>query len=198
MQGEKNKNVFNMLPVLNESFAKEIRLGNCPLPHHYSTLSGKFPNVTFPMLGELNSGDIVGFDFFDEVTVITNLSLYGNELVSLDRRVFNNLRSLEKIDLSFNDFTELPSNIFANNSNLKHFMSEYNLNEFKPTRGLLANKKKLQVVSFAYSKIERIPTGVFHNSPNILEINLAHNKLEGLMRWDANIHQHFQKLLVHF
>lgn len=183
---ETDARIFNQLPFLSQNVATEIftlDLINCPLPEHYSVLGAFIPSNSifrFSVFGmykhEINS------NFFDVDMNITILELMESDVESLHHDVFSKFEHLETVRFGSNKFTELPSNLFQSNHNLRSFSLDLNKIVLKLSDGFLANKIKLKYVSFYATKMERLPIKIFANSTNISQIDLKQTNLQTIDR----------------
>ena len=84
---------------------------------------------------------------FDNLHSLENLDLSANDLTELPEGVFDNLHSLENLDLSANDLTELPEGVFDNLHNLENlYLWHNNLRELPD--GILQNLSNLERADF--------------------------------------------------
>lgn len=176
-----DERVFNQLPVDNQSDNIYLHLEDCPMPNNISLLLSKYPSVSLLTIHD-SSGNEINPDFFNEKANITELDLGRNSLEKLHHRTFTTLNHLETIGLNYNKFSELPSNLFDQNRNLKIFNLEWNERAMHLSDGILANKINLLWVSFYGTEIKFISTKLFANSINIEEINLTGTNLETVYR----------------
>lgn len=182
---ETNRKVYDLLPVLNESYLDEgssVSFAECPMPSHFSFITAKIPKIVSVDFAGM-SNEYLNYDFFDEESNLTYLNFWNNDLESIDIGAFKNLKYLEKIDLSVNNFMELSWRLFVHNANLKHFILNFNRNaeDLVLENYFLSNRTKLLTVSIAYNKrLKYIPRTIFSDSTNIEEINLNNNKLAEL------------------
>lgn len=179
-RGETDGRVFNLLPE-NQIEKNNLHLEYCPMPNNISVLLSKYPSVSMLTIHD-SSGNDFNPDFFNDNANIHELDLGRNSLKKLHHRTFASLNHLEIIGLSFNTFSELPSNLFDQNRNLKIFKLEWNERAMHLSEGLLANKINLLFVSFYATEIKFISTKLFTNSTNIEEINFDRTNLETIGR----------------
>lgn len=183
---ESNLGVFDLLPVFNQSFNKHIihlSLQNCPLPVHYSILESKYPSISEFEIRDTQFHDYeIKAEFFNDKANTTQVVLRRNFLRNLHKNFFGNLKQLQNINFSAQNFTQLPSDLFEQNHNLKYFALKDNKNAINLSGGLLANKINLLKVSFRGTEIKFISTKIFANSTNIKQINLSYTNLETVDR----------------
>lgn len=117
--------VYDLLPVFNQSFNSKIihlSLQNCPLPDHYSILESKYPSISEFEIRDTKFHDYeIKTEFFDNKANTTQIVLRRNFLRNVHKSFFGNLKQLQDINLFAQNFTELPSDMFEQNHNLKYF-----------------------------------------------------------------------------
>lgn len=171
---ESDWRVFDLLPNLNQTI-EGIYIAYCPLLKRFSLITAKYPSIQKVFLDLMDVPKIES-DYFSEKSDIRELHLRGN-LESLDLRMFENLKLLERIYLLDNNFTELPANLFEHNHLLKEVLIQMNQHSLSFGNGLLVNMKHLSIVAMSSNNIYNLGFGAFTNSVNIEEIDLSWNKL---------------------
>lgn len=174
--------VYGFLPALNESFVdSEFQLTinpACIPPKKISTISKKYPSIYKLSLRFLYIKNITGL--FDIPLSIKELSLLGNKIKTVSDVDFQNLRQLEKIDLSKNPLKTLPPKLFKFNSALKRFVLRNNADKLVISDDFLSNQRNLQSVTLSNNNIENVPEGAFTNCENLENVDLSRNKLKQL------------------
>lgn len=154
--GKKDKKLFDLLPILNQSdFGLVSKFNvddNCELPDHFSTITKKLPPIKDAYVFFNNSEE-----FFDKELPLTNLDVRFISLKLIRGTLFKNLKNLELIRVSGIDTGTLPSEMFRHNLQLKKiFMSN--------------------------NRLHSLPHDVFYNLQHLVTINLKANKLKELHR----------------
>ncbi|MCY3559388.1 MAG: leucine-rich repeat protein [Chloroflexi bacterium] len=129
----------------------------------------------------LRSGD------FEGLYNLKLLNLSKHQLRSLPERIFDDLHSLEELDLSVwagpysgaEGLRALPSNVFANLSNLKELDLEGNRLGTLPG-GTFNGLSSLQTLSLYTTSLTELPEDVFDGLSSLQTLNLQHNKLSTL------------------
>lgn len=153
-----------------------IETDGCFLKNQFSQITNK----TTVFIADVKDHQINLSSSTNFLNLSLNFNFRGNGLKNLQVNAFENLKFLETIDLSLNEFKELPFRLFQTNVNLKHFILEANIGALELPYGFLANKKNLQTVKLNGNKLKKLPMGLFSLSENIEEIDLSNNELESL------------------
>lgn len=90
-----------------------------------------------------------------------------------------NARNLSRLDLDYNELSELKAGTFAGLDELRTLELRYNLLTII-SRGIFSGLVNLREVHFYDNKIHTIEDGAFENLPLLIGINLASNKLTTL------------------
>jgi len=122
---------------------------------------------------ELRAGD------FAELTELTRLWLFYNELEELPAGVFSGLSQLVQINLAFNRLRELPAGLLSGLSRLEDVsIQENELTRLPPD--LLAGLTRLQGVWVYRNALTELPAGLFSDAVNLEVANLWGNRLRAL------------------
>lgn len=181
--GSNDSNVFDLLPVLNQSFfLEEYRLtmrSTYFTLNHFSLITKKFPSPSQVEFINMNI-KIIDVNFFDHQYPILDLNLSKNRIKTFSENVFTNLVKMRSINLSFNQFKTLPASLFRENKDLMHFVFNGNPFEIVLREGFLANKEHLNTVSMENSSKILLTPGTFENCSHLEIINLAYDKIQSL------------------
>lgn len=154
--GKKDKNLFDLLPIFNQSdFGRISSLNiddNCELPDHFSAITKKLPPTEYAEV-YINSGE----EFFDEELPITGLNLYFSDLKYVRGSLLKNLKNLEKFRMRVYSNSTLPSELFRHNLKLKQ-------------------------INLMNNRLRWLPPDIFLNLRHLVTINLKYNKLKELHR----------------
>lgn len=128
---------------------------------------------TADAITELRAGD------FAELTGLTRLWLFNNELMELPAGVFSGLSQLVQINLAFNRLRELPAGLLSGLSRLEDVsIQENELTRLPPD--LLAGLTRLQGVWMYENELTELPAGLFSDAVNLEDANLWGNRLRTL------------------
>jgi len=114
---------------------------------------------------------------FDNLKNLTLLNLWKNHLTELQPGIFDELVSLQILDLNTNGLTSLNEHIFAKLGKLKIInLSRNNFTRLFP-RNLLRNNTNLQTVNFFDNKqnMTTLPDGFFANLTELKVLKLKKN-----------------------
>ena len=92
---------------------------------------------------------------FEDLRLLTDLTLYGSAVTSLPADVFDNLLVLEELELTENELITLPP-------------------------GLLNNQGELESLYIRLNKLSSLPTGIFDELEDLESLDLGSNELDSL------------------
>ncbi len=118
-------------------------------------------------------------DIFDELTALTELSLWDNGLSSLPSGVFDELTALDTLWLPGNGLWSLPSGIFDELTALKNLHLHQNrLSSL--LSGIFDELTVLEKINFESNWLSSLSSDVFDNNTALKELDLSENKLTSL------------------
>lgn len=189
---KKEKNTQSILsylflesPILQCNFTSNFILDCSKLK--LSAIPKNIPNTTVHLNLSHNSLQQIDDDAFDECCEnVKVLNLSHNEISTLNRRHFENMKNLEVIFLDSNRFTEFDADTFQSLKNLKQLNLNRNSIELKgsSTRGFLI-QSSLEELNLENCKIDEIPDSAFVNMTQLERLSLAGNPLDESLDTDA-------------
>ena len=120
---------------------------------------------------------------FDGLNSLVELHMYGNFFETLPKGIFKNMRKLEIINLSDNNFTgkALPGDLFKDNVQLVVvIISKNKRNMTSLPNGFFANLTKLQSVYLKEDGLTSLPENLFRGTRNLKLIRIYKNFLKML------------------
>jgi Leucine-rich repeat (LRR) protein len=124
-------------------------------------------------------------DFALSLSLLTEVNLQGNELISLSAGVFNEAISLRKIDLSYNKISVIQPEVFSNllslvELNLSH--NQLNNNSFGRKGADWTDKmENLRSLDLSHNRLfyyEIMPYQAFSGLINLESLNLRSNRIK--------------------
>lgn len=149
----------------------------------------------------LNIGSSLDNRFSTGFNEVEKLVLPVNGIVDVSKPLFESMKSLSTLDLSFNQITKLPSNVFYDLVNLTVLNLAGNKLKYLPA-GTFANQTKLKklylgenrletltnetfrgldslvILSFHGNILPDLADDVFHNIPKLRQILLGHGNMK--------------------
>ena len=107
---------------------------------------------------------------------IQELNLSHNQLTELPENIFNNLNQLQILWLSGNQLTQLPENIFNNLNQLQILWLNGNQLTQLP-ENIFQKLIQLQTLWLSGNKLTQLPENIFNNLNQLEELSLSHNQL---------------------
>ena len=115
---------------------------------------------------------------------ITHLGWYSGSYLSGISQLYDDdlsgLTSLETLSFRYNDFTTLPTRIFADLRSLRLLSLNQNAHLSELPSDLLAGLSTLAYVSVRGTDLETLPDGLFSDLPNLTTLDVSSNKLQTL------------------
>ncbi|KAK3859573.1 hypothetical protein Pcinc_034324 [Petrolisthes cinctipes] len=113
---------------------------------------------------------------FQSLIMVQLLDLSHNHIRNLPPECFTDTPSLRVLDLSYNHFRSLPNSVFRGTTMETLRLSH---NEFvsMPTTVFSEVKMTLHYLDMSYNHLEHLDSTMFDNFPNLVELNLAINRL---------------------
>ena len=142
----------------------------------FDSLFGGLAGNWFRQLGDitaLKTGD------FDGMTNLERLYLSGNKLSSLPSRIFDKLTNLKTLDLSSNVLSSLPSGVFDKLTNLTG-LSLFNNDFSSLSTGIFDKLTNLKQLNLSSNQLSSLPAGLFDKLTNLTYLNLLDNPLRSL------------------
>lgn len=136
---------------------------------------GYLQNFNFINRTSLNGNNIkeVAANTFKDVK-IRDLSLIDCALVEIEAKAFNGLESyLQRLDLSYNNLTSLPDNLFDKFDHLTTLLLHENALTFDPEKVLGDFRSTIQTLNFAGEKMGSIPVKRINNIRNLRSLGLS-------------------------
>ncbi|XP_063076440.1 carboxypeptidase N subunit 2 [Engraulis encrasicolus] len=116
---------------------------------------------------------------FQKLGNLTRLYLNNNQLLIVDRDMFNKLVKLEVLELRGNQFIWLPNFIFENLPNLKSL--DASMNKITSVEAsLLAGLTRLQSLKLAYNQLTTLPSDLFKHAPGLKHLSFQSNGISSL------------------
>lgn len=129
---------------------------------HFPNNVGKlFPNLVY-VLNEKSGMKFIKKQNFENMELVTDMSLAHNNLESIPEDAFDHLTSLRVMHLHYNNLKTIETNLLFLNFHLIHFYAQHN-------------------------QIESLPAGLFSNNPNLVGIHVDSNRLSSVkITFDSN------------
>ncbi len=116
---------------------------------------------------------------FSDLTALTDLSLFRNELTSLPAGVFSDLTALTNLNLESNELSSLPAGVFSDLTALTDLRLRYNKLSSLPA-GVFSRLTALTTLRLGYNEFTSLPAGVFSDLTALTNLSLFGNKLSSL------------------
>ena len=124
-------------------------------------------------LNTLKAGDFGG------LSSVEWLDLTGNDLTELPEDMFSELSNLKVLVLTDNRFTELPADTFAGLSSLEELWLDANALKAVPEK-VFAGLSKLKVLRLDLNRLTQLPPGLFTDLESLEDLRLDGNRLSAL------------------
>ncbi len=115
-------------------------------------------------------------NIFDDLTSLQKLDLEVNGIDSLQDSVFDSLTQLTSLDISYNSLTTLPDGIFDSLTLLTSLDTEGNYFETVPD--VIADLTSLETLSLAGNDFTALPDGLFDDMSSLKVLNLGGGDIE--------------------
>ena len=136
-------------------------------------------NLNFNRLTHLEANAFAGAELS-----LRELYLNGNEITHIDGLTFRGLTTLQILDVSNQNLsTTLSSEIFDDLKYSLKTLSMINANLLPDNLLSLRGLQSLEEVTLSWNNIEYIPVGAFLGLSNVAKIDLGHNKISSLTRY---------------
>ena len=112
---------------------------------------------------------------------LDRVSLRGNELQHINRRIFHKIGELQVIDLSRNNFKEIPPQLFRKANGLVHINLANNRLEIL-VRNTFGKLTKLRRLDVSHNFISILQNRLLNSLENLEEINLQNNSLKRIAK----------------
>ena len=108
---------------------------------------------------------------------LQQLSIYGNNLIKVDKNAFSENLQLQNLGISGSQLTDLPASVFTNLGNSLAYLSlSYNkLTTLRP--GWFSTLQKLEFLDLDNNEIEELPINIFSSAKNLNILSMESNKL---------------------
>ena len=174
-----DQQVFRKNPKL-----QELNFGNNSLSYLYENLFAQNLNLQEVDLST-NNIDIFNAELFESNTNLRNLNLSSNKLQFENEYILKSV-SLEVLDVSYCNITELPSDAFVYLPEIQRFLIKGNkltnidnaLNSAQKTTTSIPILNNLQILDLSYNFIENIDIKFFCDKRYLKEVNLISNPLK--------------------
>lgn len=110
---------------------------------------------------------------------IISLDLIGLGLKELDANIFDEIKGITQLYLSWNDIAKLPDGVFDQLTTLQH-LDLRGSGLTKLQIGIFDKLNNLQRLELNDNKLTKIPSNFFDNLISLREINLSNNHIEYL------------------
>lgn len=125
-------------------------------------------------------GNVFRRSTFEKVPLLKSLDLSSNNVTELPGDVFVDLTLLVDLNLNKNYFAALPSEIFNRNRNLKRIRLNFNRRPLSLPGKLFADLPSLKELSLTYNNLPDLPADLISGSKNLTTLQLTGNKLKRL------------------
>ncbi|XP_022248789.1 protein toll-like isoform X2 [Limulus polyphemus] len=150
----------------------------CPLPN--LSFSDLFNGLTVRKLRfESRIKDSMFVTLFEDLTSLESLNLSWNEISFLPEDIFQNLIKIEYLRLSNNQLQTMPENIFQPLSNLENLELGSNKLSHLP-KNLFRNLVKLKRIYLYSNQLSVLPSNVFNNLNSLEVLELSGNRFTEL------------------
>ncbi|KFB50506.1 AGAP007048-PA-like protein [Anopheles sinensis] len=160
------RDTFRDQPTLTHLSLEENRFGQLE-PSFFRSVDVLLQNNRIQVLQRVDTVN---------ASLVQNLYLYGNSIVSIKQDAFENLSGLENLFLYYNEILELPPMLFHAN----HHLQYVNIGHNKLTKlrtNTFAGLAKLYAVDLSYNRLSVIEPGAFSGSP-VEYLYLTGNRLK--------------------
>ncbi|UMM42346.1 hypothetical protein L5515_018204 [Caenorhabditis briggsae] len=125
-------------------------------------------------------------DVFKPFTNLSNLDLSHNNLQSIKKAVFDNIKdTLHRLDIGYNRIKSLPDGVFEGLSNLKTLFLDGNpIKEWK--KEMFKGLDNLEKLSMDNCKLESLPADLFEHLPKLNTLSLRENPFDEIPSAVAN------------
>ena len=141
-----------------------------------------YPNLqheTYIRLNNRDYTDIALGTFGDNFLILERLDLNYNNITELQSGIFNNLPALKYLSLNENKIKKLQLGVFDNLSELQSLSLINNDISINGTLqlGLFDNLIKLERLDLEDNKITSLQSGIFNNLPALIQLYLNNNQI---------------------
>ena len=91
--------------------------------------------------------------------------------------MFQGLTSLEWVDLSMDELTDIPAGIFARLHNLRVIQIDDNKLTSLPSQNLFSDLPALEEVALSKNGLTNLPVGIFAQNPKLDRVYLIENSM---------------------
>lgn len=137
-----------------------------------------FPNLAV-FRGDRCAIKSVSYQNFRGLNNLSQLSLNGNDLETLEENIFDDLTSLSFLYLDSNKISSLAPKLFSKNSNLDFLHMNHNLLT-KLHADSFHNNEKLALLHISDNKIQFLEPGVFDSLTLMRQVWLRNNQISEL------------------
>ena len=173
--------ILQYLPNLEQLSMYKIYDKICSVVHHTNKCLFDSKFAIYGMC-ESNSKNI-----FNPIKKIKTINISFNFIKYLDKSIFNELYFLTSLEISCNKIIQLHHTIFHNLINLEKIDLSNNLITYLNNK-LFKNNKKLSYINLSRNKIIHLPPDLFTYISNDSYINLSYNKISYINDNVFNIH----------
>lgn len=128
---------------------------------------------------------------------LISLDLIGQGIKSLDPDSFENFPHLQKLFLSWNNISSLPSEVFNPLSNLVH-LDLRGAGLEKISNSLFSNQMTLKRLELNDNNLDHLPGTIFNKLYSLEELNLSNNQLNYLHPEIFDSLIHLKRLYLYF
>jgi len=176
---------FNGLTKLRELSMKGNKISDI-LPGTFENMSSlEYLDLSYNKIKHLNGAMFSGLGAFNGLTKLTQLSMQRNKISDILPGTFEDMSSLEYLDLSYNRIKHLDSAVFSGlgtfngHTKLTQLLIMRNkITEIMP--GTFENMSSLEYLDLSYNRIEHLVSDVFSGLVNLKYVDLSANKLQYL------------------
>lgn len=168
---------------------------------------------------DVTLNQITNLNVMDSLPTLRFLKISANSLQRLEPLVFDNVSSLEELDLSYNNLTELPEGIFGKLTRLRVLKLQYNhirhlsWDTFDDNRELeeldlshnplkiiyqewFKNLEQLRILNVAATGLMTIDHETFHFTTGLQQLDLSENLLSAVPNYGLKMIHNLKKLIL--
>ena len=176
---------FNMLTKLTRQSMQHNEISELLKGTFENMSSLEILDLSFNKINHLNISMFSGFGAFNGLTKLTRLKIMYNQISEILPDTFENMSSLENLDLSFNKINHLNRSMFSGSGEFNGLTKLTRLNMFSNKiseilPGTFENMDSLENLRLRHNKIDHLDSAVFSGLFKLKHVDLSANKLQYL------------------